>query len=480
MVLYYSKLTKYSQEKNFSLERIDTFLKLKTMLLTLLYILSANISTVSATETEILSPPVISAESAVLMDARTGIVLFSQNPHVQDYPASITKIMTTLLAIEYADGNYDKVVEFGPSSVFGIPRNSSHISMDVDETLNLHDALMAVMLASANEVSIAVAELISGSEEAFSRLMTERAIELGATGTNFANSSGLPHPYLYTTAYDMALIMREAIRHQTFIDIMRTRSHSIPPTERQALERPLNNTHRMIQPGQFFHEDTVGGKTGFTIEARHTLVTYARRGSTELIVVLLRNERNLNFVDTIALFEYGFALFEDATTFDFHHSNFSENIPIVQIDEDGLRSIIGETNIGTRQNFSIALPEFIDTSEIFAVADIPENLYYPIQINENVGTLNFKHQGKVIHSIDVFALNPTFVLSAYESYNYEVAVSESGHASSGAENSDTAWLVVPLALITSSLVLLSVRSAMLRRKRRAARIRVRYSRRYRH
>ena len=153
--------------------------------------------------------PDITAESAILMDAASGAVLYGKDEESKQYPASITKVMTALLAIENC--SMDDIVTFSNEAVNGIEPGSSSAGINVGAQLTVEDTLYALMLVSANEAASALAEHISGSNEAFAELMNQRAAELGCTGTHFTNPHGLPDEDHYTTAHDMALILRRAI-----------------------------------------------------------------------------------------------------------------------------------------------------------------------------------------------------------------------------------------------------------------------------
>ncbi len=248
--------------------------KIITIALVVLYLLSAISFNVYASEPdtsgeanvsgeadgggERVTPPEIISGAATLMDADTGIVLFEQAKDEENYPASITKIMTALITLEQCE-DLDERITFSRQAVFSLPRDASHIAMDEGETLTIRDALYGLLLASANEVANALAEHIAGSVEDFAELMNKRAATLGAINTHFKNPSGLFDAEHVTTAHDMALIMREAVRHDAFNEIIATRRYDIPPTERQPESRPLLNSNSLIQPGRFFNDDVVGG-----------------------------------------------------------------------------------------------------------------------------------------------------------------------------------------------------------------------------
>lgn len=265
--------------------------------------------TVSATErsntvTSWPKGPSVYSESAILMEASTGLILYEKNINEKHYPASITKIMTTLLALENSCLN--EIVTFSKNAVFGIERNSSHIGIDVGEELTMEQSLYGIMLESANEVSYAVAEHVSGDMTSFASLMNEKAKELGCTNTNFVNSHGLHDDNHYTTAHDMALIARDAINNSTFRKITSTISYIIPPTNIQEDTRYLNNHHKMLKPGNNHYSDCIGGKTGYTTKSKNTLVTFAKRGDLELISVVMRSDSANQYTDTKLLLDFGF------------------------------------------------------------------------------------------------------------------------------------------------------------------------------
>lgn len=250
--------------------------------------------------------PQIQAQAAVLMDARTGNLLYAKNKDEQHYPASITKIMTSLLALEQAEDLRDTVT-FSAQAVHVTEENSSTIWAVEGEEMTLSQTLYAVMLASANEAANAVGEYTSGNLKRFVEDMNARARELGCENTHFNNTNGLPDERHYTTAYDMALIARAAWQNRWFRKITGTTSYTIPPTNRTEESRELANHHKMVLQS-YPCSGCVGGKTGYTSAAGNTLVTYVRRGSVTLIAVVMQGDSSV-YDDTSALVEYGFGSF---------------------------------------------------------------------------------------------------------------------------------------------------------------------------
>lgn len=187
----------------------------------------------------------VQADSAIVMDADTGAVLYAKDIDQELYPASITKIMTALLALE--NGNLDDVVTFSEYAVYSIEYGSSHLGLTEGEELTLEQCLYGILLASANEISNAVAEHIGGDVETFADMMNQRAEELGCTHTHFVNPHGLHDENHYTTAHDMALIMQEALKNPKFCEIIGTEEYFFPETNLVDEKRYFINHHKMVE-----------------------------------------------------------------------------------------------------------------------------------------------------------------------------------------------------------------------------------------
>lgn len=250
----------------------------------------------------------VGSESAIVMEAATGTILYEKNIHTKRYPASITKIMTTMLALEHCE--LDEIVTYSEDAVY--KTEGSGIYRNVGEQMSLEDTLYAVMLESANECAYATAEHVTGGDyEAFIKMMNDKAAELGCQNTNFTNSNGLPDEQHVTTCYDMALISREAIKDDMFRTLVSTRRYDLPATNK-SLPLAMFNHHKMICnniTAQYLYEYAIGGKTGYTNAARSTLVTYAEKDGMLLICVVMKSE-GTHFTDTIKLFDYCFDNFK--------------------------------------------------------------------------------------------------------------------------------------------------------------------------
>ena len=254
--------------------------------------------------------PQIEGESAVLMDMITGSILYSKNADKAQYPASITKIMTALLGSENLKAT-DKFT-MSETAAHGITdTQSSSIYADTGEEFTVEQALMAVMLQSANEMSVAVAEEVSGSVKKFTELMNWRAKLFGCKNTHFNNPNGLPDETHYTTASDMAKIAKSAWLNPLFRRYCTRRYYEIPATNKFAEARQLLNHHKMMKNGEYYYEGVLGGKTGYTDASGNTLVTYCKRGNMTLVAVILNSTSAANaYSDTASLFNYGFENFE--------------------------------------------------------------------------------------------------------------------------------------------------------------------------
>ncbi len=246
--------------------------------------------------------PEIAGESGIVMEASTGVVLFEKNMHDVHYPASITKIMTALLAIENC--KMDEIVTVPPEAVY-MEDKGTHIALDEGEQLTVEQCLYAVMLASANDAAYALAAHVGGTAEHFISMMNDRAKELGCLNTNFTNPHGLPDEQHLTSAYDMALITRAALEYDWFRRVSGTSYYEIPPSEHQKDLICMYNHHKMIAKSEFYDERVFAGKNGYTEAARHTLVTCAGRDDLDIICVIMKAEGTQDYEDTAKLLEYG-------------------------------------------------------------------------------------------------------------------------------------------------------------------------------
>lgn len=336
--------------------------------------------------------PTVTAESAILMEVDTGTILYEKNIHTQQFPASTTKILTALIASEQC--KLDEWVEFSHDSVFDIDRGSNHIAINEGEKLTMEDCLNAILIRSANEVSLAVAEHIAGGDwEEFAPLMNERAKELGCLNSNFVNPNGLPNEEHVTTAYDLAMIGKAFFANEALCKITTTRLLHILPTEYQPREKLEVNKMELIPGGQYAYEYLVGCKTGYTDAARSTLVSCAEKDGMKLICVVLKDESPYQYEDTIALFEYGFSNFEKV--------NVSETETKYNIDNSGSfyseKDIFGSSKpiLSLNQEDCIILPKTV------GFEDTVSTISYDTQNANQAALITYTYQDVYIGSASV-------------------------------------------------------------------------------
>ncbi len=257
--------------------------------------------------------PELTSGSAILIDADTGAILYEKNSHEISYPASTTKILTGLLAIENCSLN--DTLTFSKEAANSVTWEDAQLGAKAGEEMTVEQVLYGMLLHSANEFAYALGEQVAGSMTAFADMMNERAKELGALNTHFANASGLHDLNHYTTAYDMAMIAKGCYNNATFINIDSTyTTYTIPPTNKTATARTFKHRHQMLKGRTYEYEYCKGGKTGFTDQAGCTLVTFAEKDDMRLICVVFKSDSELRYVDTRNLFDWGFANFKKLTT----------------------------------------------------------------------------------------------------------------------------------------------------------------------
>ncbi len=262
------------------------------------------ITTISGETVASVSAPVVEAESVIIVDIKTGQQLYGKNIYEKQYPASITKIMTCMLALENLDMEGEITfsetavdIEIGSSAAYAVP----------GEVVGIKDCVYGLMIHSCNDFANGLAEAVSGSQEAFAALMTNTAKELGCTNTNFVNAHGLDDENHYTSAYDMALIGKYAYEnYPTYKDIISQQRYQVEPTNKCEETRYWKNGNELIiEDGWYYYEPCLGGKTGYTEIAQYTLVSYANINGRELICVMLKApSKAVAMEETKLLYEY--------------------------------------------------------------------------------------------------------------------------------------------------------------------------------
>lgn len=327
--------------------------------------------------------PQVEAPSICVMEITTGTILYERDMDEQNYPASITKIMTALLALE--NSSLDEIVTFSEEAVYGNEGDTSHISRDIGEEMTMEECLYGMMLESANECAWAIGEHVGGNMKNFTKMMNKRAEELGCTNTHFNNPNGLPDEEHWTSAHDMALISAEAYKNETFRVIAGAQSYTIPPTNKHEDATPLHNHHLMVYPfhGNYEHlyEYATGGKTGYTNAAGSTLVSFAQKGDMPFVCVVMREKSPNHYTDTRKMFDYCFENFKLLRVAEYEKDSSADGdaVAFADIDEDA----------------TVILPAGA------SFEDLTSEIVYESSDENVLGTLVYSYADRVVGKADV-------------------------------------------------------------------------------
>lgn len=252
----------------------------------------------------------LNSPSAVLMDAATKRVLFEKNGSEQRYPASLTKVMTMLLAIE--NGHLEDMITLSDYATLSIEAGSSHIALQGGEQIRLEDAILAASIVSANDAANGIAEAIGQDQENFVQMMNERAETIGCQATHFANPHGLPDETHYSTAIDMAKIMSEACQNPTYLELTSIQEMVIEPTNQTTEPRYLFGQNRCMDPDdRFYIPEVRSAKAGYTIASKNSYLAYAKKGEAQFVVCLLGADSGEDYYeDLMTLLDYAFANYQ--------------------------------------------------------------------------------------------------------------------------------------------------------------------------
>lgn len=330
----------------------------------------------------------VNAKSAILVDGATGKIIYEKNPHERLAPASITKIMVLLLAMEALESNRisleDEVLVSENASGMG----GSQVYLEAGEVQKVENLMKAICLRSANDAAVALGEHIAGSEELFVKMMNDRAKELGMENTQFMNITGLDEEGHYTSAYDISLMSRELLKYPMVQQWLTLWMAEIKVGKKKDVVQGLVNTNRLIHD----YKGANGLKTGFTSKAGHCLAASATRGNLTLISVVLGcDSSNIRFAESKKLLDYGFANFD--------------SIPIVKKDQVIKRvkvskGKIDEIDIFVRDNYSLLVKKgTADKIEKELILD--DYINAPLIKEEKVGELVIKIDGEEVGRVDL-------------------------------------------------------------------------------
>ena len=341
----------------------------------------------------------LSGEAAILIDYDTKAILYEKNINEQLYPASTTKMITAILAIER--GNLDDIITVD-QEVVDLTKGS-HIALEPGEELTLEEMLYALLVQSANDAALAIGKYVSGSVDAFVQLMNEKAKEIGATNTNFSNPNGLHVDTHVSTAHDLAMIAQYAMHNETFRHYVNTVTHTIEPTNIKTEPRYLKNTNKLLFSSEKIdldgkaipakYEYASGVKTGYTSQAQNCLVSFAEKNDQRLIAVVMKSNGNYVYSDTHKLLDYGFDNFRNTTIA--YANEFIDNIKISKGLQPVVAGVLDKTIVYPLLNGNI--------SEIERKVTFNESLEAPINKGAVLGKVEYLLDGETIGESNIIS-----------------------------------------------------------------------------
>lgn len=328
----------------------------------------------------------VSAKSALLMDFNTGRIIYKLNENDRLAPASITKIMTLLLAMESLDSGKIKLDDQVAVSNHASGMGGSQVYLEAGEIQTLEELFKAISIRSANDAAVAVAEHISGSEDIFVRAMNDRAKTLGMTNTRFANASGLPNENHYISAYDVALMSKELLKYDRVSEWLSTYMYDMKVGKSKPSVQTMVNTNRLIKE----YEGANGIKTGSTNEAGYCLSGSAKRGDLQLIAVVMGSENSkIRFDETKRMLDYGFANYDSISV-----GKKGDIISVLPVEKGRMT----EVELVLDRDSYVLLPKG-DKGKITREFDLPSTVDAPISLGSEIGILEIYLDGKKIDSI---------------------------------------------------------------------------------
>ena len=421
-------------------------------------------------------------ETALLIELNSGIVAYAKNAEEVVYPASLTKIMTCMIALQYAGNDLDKMVTVSDSALAGIAEAGGEVRLLSGERMTLRDVLYYMMVVSANEASNVVAEYVAGDIPSFIQLMNKTAKELGCTNTHFSNAHGLHDSNHYTTARDLSIIVRKAMTYEVFREICATVEYVVPETNLSASKKLtttnfliLNNgDHYLADNGNYYtyyYAPATGIKTGYTSAAGRCVVSRANDGNLDLLCIIMGAETRLmsdgsirydNFVEAKKLFNYGFDNFSYAKVI-LKGIRPMFSVPVKYANEKRGAVLVPSSDV------NCLLPKNYDPAKVTTdyKLDDPDRLAAPLAKHQKVGTVNAYYNGTFIGSADLETLTEV------EEKTVEHAIADI----TGSEKPDneksffqsilTYWYV-PVLAIAGLFVILTLRNIIYRLVRRRA------------
>ena len=329
----------------------------------------------------------VDANAAIIVETNTGKVIYEKDSNAQNFPASVTKVLTAILAIENC--KLDETATVSQTAISHIPEGYVVAPLYVGEEVTIKDLLYALMLKSANDAAYVLAEHVGGSVEGFSEMMNKKAKEIGCKGTNFVNPNGIHNIEHYTTAYDMYLMSKYAMKNQTFAEIVSTYKYTLSATNKYPnSNRIMENTNSFINPKSSYYDETVKGiKTGTTLQAGNCLITDSAKDGLEFITVILGAKTETSrFSETRKMIDYAF-----------------DNYTLTQLHKKGdvIKNIEVEKATQETKNLNLVIDKEITVmNNVKITADqmkpeikLNENITAPISQGQQLGTIKYSVDG---------------------------------------------------------------------------------------
>lgn len=378
------------------------FLFIKKICICLFLLIILNIILLPCVNADETNAPDIDSPAAILMDLNTGKILYEKNINEKMYPASLTKVMTAIVVLENCDLNEIATVSY--DAVMSLSYGYVTANLQIGEELTIEQLLYVLMVGSSNDAAIVLAEHVAGSIEDFSKLMNEKAIELGCTSTNFVNPNGVHDENHYSTAYDLALIARYAMQNETFRTLVSTTYYELPITNKYDKEdRFFTTTNSLLRSyDTYYYKYATGIKTGFTTPAGNCLIASASKDNLELITVVLGASQNddgqsQRYLDTISLFEYGYQTYTLKEVIKSGGIVQTVNIKNATSDTKQLDAVVSN-------DVYVLIKQSDKDNTILPQVNLNDNLKAPIEKGEVIGSVTYTVEG-INYTEDLLASN---------------------------------------------------------------------------
>lgn len=351
------------------------------------------------------APNAAKAGAALLIDMKTGRMLYAKNPDERMYPASTTKMMTAILALE--SGKMEETATATYEALKSITLEDSHMGILVGEELTMTDLMYGMLVYSANDAANVIAIQVAGSIDAFVDMMNQKAQEMGMTNTHFMNPCGVHDDNHYTTAYDLAILARYCMANEQFREIVKTPTYHIPPTNKYALDRNLPSTNLFLSTARsshYLYKQCTGIKTGTTDAAGHCLVASAEYNGMELLSVVLKcgdldvAENAYSYIISRNLFDFGFNNYQPGTLA--APGNIVSDSKVYEAKADKRVTLTVDNEVSAL----IPIDEDINTC-IETVTELPDVIEAPITKGDILGQVSYKYNGNEIGRANLIAAN---------------------------------------------------------------------------